>query len=196
MKKFFAEFKKFITRGNVVDLAVGVIIGGAFTAIVTALTTHILTPLINWVIYLIFGGTGGKPVYTVLVGAYTVDGALDTANAIFINWGAFIGAIINFILIAFVLFMIVRIINKVQEANLKLGKEVKKGKLTKEEKKEIKAAGISLKDKEKIETFLADKKAKEEAIKAEEALKEEEAKKHTTEALLEDIKALLQKQVK
>lgn len=195
MKKFFAEFKKFITRGNVVDLAVGVIIGGAFTAIVTALTTHILTPLINWVIYLVFGGTTGKPVYTVLVGAYTEDGALDTANAIFINWGAFIGAIINFILIAFVLFMIIRFINRVQEANKKLAEGVNKG-LTKEEKKEIKAAGISLKDKEKVAAFMADKKAKEDALKAEQAAKAEEERKHTTEGLLEDIKALLEKQTK
>ena len=196
MKKFFAEFKKFITRGNVIDLAVGVIIGGAFTAIVTALTTHILTPLINWVIYLIFGGTTGKPVYTVLVAAYTEDGALDTANAIFINWGAFIGAIINFILIAFVLFMIIRFINRVQEANKKLAEETGKGKLTKEEKKELKAAGICFKDEEKVAAYFADKKAKEDALKAEEEKAAEEAKKHTTEGLLEDIKALLIKQAK
>ena len=50
MKKFFAEFKKFIQRGNVIDLAVGVIIGGAFSAIVTALTNNILMPVINWVL--------------------------------------------------------------------------------------------------------------------------------------------------
>ena len=190
MKNFFAEFKKFITRGNVIDLAVGVIIGGAFTAIVTALTTHILTPLINGVIYLIFGGTSSEPVYTVLVGAYTENGTLDAANSILINWGAFISAIINFILIAFVLFLIIRVINRVQEANLKLAEGVKKGKLTKEEKKEIKAAGISLKDKEKVAAYLADKKAKEDAAKA------EEERKHSTEGLLEEIKALLEKQVK
>lgn len=200
MKNFFAEFKKFITRGNVIDLAVGVIIGGAFTAIVTALTTHILTPLINGVIYLIFGGTSSEPVYTVLVGAYTENGTLDAANSILINWGAFISAIINFILIAFVLFLIIRVINRVQEANLKLAEGVKKGKLTKEEKKEIKAAGISLKDKEKVAAYLADKKAKEDAAKAEEekkaAAKAEEERKHSTEGLLEEIKVLLEKQVK
>ena len=196
MKNFFAEFKKFITRGNVIDLAVGVIIGGAFTAIVSALTTHILTPLINWVIYLIFGGAGNKPVYTVLVASYTEDGAIDVANSILINWGAFIGAIINFILIALVLFLIIRFINRVQETNKKLAEGVIKNKLSSEEKKEIKAAGISLKDKEKVAAYLADKKAKEDALKAEEEKKAEEAKKHTTEGLLEDIKALLEKQAK
>ena len=55
MKKFFGEFKTFITRGNVLDMAVGVIVGSAFTAIVTALTKNILQPLINWIIYLISG---------------------------------------------------------------------------------------------------------------------------------------------
>ena len=69
MKKFFEEFKTFITRGNVLDMAVGVIVGGAFTAIVTALTKNILQPLINWIIYLISGSQGSLDgVYTFLVG--------------------------------------------------------------------------------------------------------------------------------
>ena len=193
MKKFFDEFKKFINRGNVLDLAVGVIIGGAFTAIVTALTTHILSPLINGAIYVLFGGTSNKPVYTVLVGAYTEDGALDTANSIFINWGAFLSAIINFILVALVLFIIIKAINKVQETNQKLVEGIKSGKLTKEEKKELKKRGVSLKDKEKVAAFIEEKKAAEQEEKKKAAEKEEEAKRHTTEGLLEDIKALLEK---
>ena len=69
MKKFFGEFKKFITRGNVLDMAVGVIVGGAFTAIVNGLTKYILQPLINWIIFLISGSKGGiEGVYTFLVG--------------------------------------------------------------------------------------------------------------------------------
>ena len=72
-KGFFAEFKEFITRGNVIDMAVGVIIGGAFTAIVTALTSGILQPIINYLIGLIMGDASleaartilGNPVYTV-----------------------------------------------------------------------------------------------------------------------------------
>ena len=68
MKKFFKEFKDFISRGNVLDMAVGVIVGGAFTAIITALTNQILQPLINWLIALISGGsdTGLEAAVTVL----------------------------------------------------------------------------------------------------------------------------------
>ena len=117
MKKFFKEFKTFVTRGNVIDLAVGVIIGGAFTAIVTALTNNILRPLINWIIYLCGGGEG-IAAYTFLVGS-----AEDMDTAIYIDWGAFLSAIINFILIALVLFLIIKAINKAQGG---LGK-VKRG---------------------------------------------------------------------
>ncbi len=117
MKKFFAEFKKFITRGNVVDMAVGVIIGGAFTAIVTALTNQILMPVVNYVLALITGGKGMEGAITILGEAvYTEEGVLDLANTIYIDWGAFITAILNFIIIALVLFVIVKTINKVKEA--------------------------------------------------------------------------------
>ena len=123
MKKFFAEFKAFISRGNVVDMAVGVIIGGAFSAIVTALTNHILMPIINWVLAAIVGKDGLAGAVTVLSPAY-VDGALDLANSIYIDWGAFISAIINFLLIALVLFLIIKAINSVHNG-------VKKGQLQK-----------------------------------------------------------------
>lgn len=122
---FFKEFKEFISRGNVLDMAVGVIVGGAFTAIVTALTSQILQPLVNWVIALIVGGDGLEAAVTVLRAAYVVDelGAyvmqngervIDLANSIYINWGAFITAIINFFLIAIILFCIVKIINSIR----------------------------------------------------------------------------------
>ena len=116
-KGFFAEFKEFISRGSVLDLAVGIIIGGAFTAIVTALTSHILTPLINWCISSVFGGDALESARTILGKAVYVtleDGTkqIDWTNTIYIDWGAFISAIINFLLIAFVLFIIVRTINK------------------------------------------------------------------------------------
>lgn len=196
MKKFFGEFKKFITRGNVIDLAVGVIIGSAFTAIVTALTQNILTPLINGLIFLIFGGASSAPVYTVLVGVYLENGTLDTANSIFIDWGAFISAIINFLLVAFILFLIVKTINKVQEGNVKLTKKLTA--LNKEDKKILKSRGVKLYDRDAIEAYLKEKadKAEKEKAEAEEKakLEEEEAKRHTTEGLLEEIKALLEKQ--
>ena len=142
MKKFFGEFKTFISKGNVMDLAVGMIIGSAFTAIVTALTNGILKPLINWIIYLISGGEGGvEKLYTFLVTQHTtemVDGVettvVDLANSIYIDWGAFISAIINFLLIALVLFVIVKAMNKVKEEaeKAKTNLEAKKAEKTKQ----------------------------------------------------------------
>lgn len=146
MKKFFKEFKEFISRGNVLDMAVGVIVGGAFTAIITALTNQILRPLINWLIALISGGEGAglEAAVTVLKPAVTVvDGKeiIDLANSIYIDWGAFITAIINFILVAFILFCIVKLINTVRAGGKKVAekqkkaieKKLKKGEITEEE---------------------------------------------------------------
>ena len=105
MKKFFQDFKKFISRGNIVDMAIGVIIGSAFSSIVTSLTNKILMPLINAL--LAMGGNGLESAYTFLVKGYT-DGELDLTKCIYIDWGAFITAIINFFLIAMVLFIIMK----------------------------------------------------------------------------------------
>lgn len=117
---FFAEFKKFISKGSVVDLAIGIIIGGAFTAIVTALTTNILQPLINWIISLIGGGDALASARTRLSTVYLADGNVDWASTIYIDWGAFISAIINFFLVAIVLFIIVKTINKAKETKEKI----------------------------------------------------------------------------
>ena len=166
MKKFFSEFKKFISRGNVIDLAVGVIIGGAFSAIVTALTNYILMPVINWVLAAIIGKDGMAGAVTVLSPAY-VDGQLDLANSIYIDWGAFISAIINFLLIALVLFMIIKAINKVNDG-VKKGKE-RFAPLTSEEVTALRKQGKSAKE---IEQAAQQKKAQEEEaarIAAEEA---------------------------
>ena len=118
---FFADFKKFITRGNVLDMAVGVIVGGAFTAIINALSNNILKPLINFILALIMGKNSLSEIYTFLGDpVYVLDengvatAEIDLANSIYIDWGAFINAIINFLLIAFTLFLIVRIINKIR----------------------------------------------------------------------------------
>jgi large conductance mechanosensitive channel len=121
MKKFFGEFKKFITRGNVLDMAVGVIVGGAFTAIVNGLSNFILRPIINWILALVIGKDGFASAVTFLSKVYVLDEnglpttTPDLANSIYIDWGSFISAVINFLLIAFVLFMIVKTINKVNE---------------------------------------------------------------------------------
>lgn len=137
MKRFFEEFKKFITRGNVLDLAVGVIIGGAFTAIVTALTNNIIRPLINWIIALIGGKNGLSSVYTFLSPAYTVDAEgktiIDLANSIYIDWGAFLTSIIDFFIIAFVVFLIIKAVNisreKLEEFSKIIEKESKKDRI-------------------------------------------------------------------
>lgn len=139
-KGFFGEFKEFITRGNVMDMAVGVIIGGAFTAIVTALTGGILQPLINWLI----GGNGGleaartilgQPVYIVEDGVSKVDWTKTN----YIDWGAFISAVINFLLVALILFIIIKVINNVHkkgvEAKAKLEAKAKKEEAPAEEEK-------------------------------------------------------------
>ena len=98
--KIIEEFKEFINRGNVMDMAVGIIVGAAFTAIVTALTDNIINPLIT----LITGGHGTE------IGGLAIP-VNDTTS---IDFGAFISAIINFLIIAFVVFMLVKFINKVQ----------------------------------------------------------------------------------
>ena len=111
---FWTDFKKFITRGNVLDMAVGVIVGGAFTAIINGLSNNILKPIINWLLALVLGKDSLSDVYTFLTRVNLEDGTPDLTQSIYIDWGAFINAIINFLLIAFTLFVIVRIINGVR----------------------------------------------------------------------------------
>lgn len=193
MKKFFGEFKTFITRGNVIDLAVGVIIGGAFTAIVNGVSNFVLKPLINYVICLIIGGDGFSDAVTMLQTAWVLDETgnyvKDLENSIYIDWGALISAIINFILTALVLFLIIRTINRL--------KEEKPGVLTKEDKEELKKLGIKKSDKEAVQKYIADKiKAQEEAKAKEEAEAAEAARldriaNPTTEDLLKEILAEL-----
>ncbi|MBR2444998.1 MAG: MscL family protein [Clostridia bacterium] len=212
MKKFFEEFKKFITRGNVLDMAVGVIVGGAFTAIVNALSNNILKPIINYLLALILGKDSLSNIYTflgdpayqkneageVIKDAITGEPLIDLANSFYIDWGAFINAIINFLLIALVLFSIVKIINSIQENNEKIQAGLKDAKLTKEEKKELKSLGIKLSDKEAVKAYRqrkADEAAAAEAEaarEAEEAAAKERAENPTTEDLLKQILVTLQ----
>ena len=99
MKAFIKEFKEFISRGNVVDMAVGVIIGGAFTAIVTSLVNDILMPVLS----LLTGGLDFTSLCIVLG---------EGENPATLNYGSFIAAVINFLLIAIVIFLLVKMINK------------------------------------------------------------------------------------
>lgn len=180
LKNLWAEFKKFITRGNVIDLAVGVVIGAAFTAIVTSLTNDIIMPLINWAV----GGeeNGIASLCTVIKGAYLEDGSLDLANSLVINWGTFIQAILDFILIALVLFAIVKVINTVRDAGNKFGDAAKKEKEIKKLEKQFVKQGL-----EKAEA-----KAKaEEQYAADHAPAPAEPAKPTVEELLTEIRNLL-----
>lgn len=202
MKKFFGEFKKFITRGNILDLAVGVIVGGAFTAIVTSLTNNIIRPLINWIIALIGGKEGLANVYTILVKSYNADGTLDLKSSIYIDWGLFITAIIDFFIIAFVVFLIIKAVNKaretLEELNEKLEKQTKKE--YKLERKEIKAKAKQEGRKFKLvwkehlaeKQRLAEEKAKAEAEEKARKEAEEKLNNPTEQELLKQIRDLLQ----
>ena len=174
MKKFFGEFKKFITRGNIVDMAVGVIVGSSFTAIVNALSNNILKPIINYILALMLGKDAlsglytylGDPVYKTAVneaGETIITKEIDLANSFYIDWGAFILAIINFLIVALVLFCIVKTINSIRENSDNL--EAKAKKFTKEDRKAMKAQGIKP-TKKNIEVYLAQKKQAEEEAKA------------------------------
>lgn len=193
MKKFFQEFKKFITRGNVVDMAVGVIVGSSFTAIVNGLSNFILKPLINALLSLILGGGALDKVYTYLVPAYDAEGAIDLAKSIYIDWGSFINAIINFFLVAFVLFLIVKIMNKVREGGKKLEADARSGRPSKEDRKEMKKRGIKFSDADAVADYYEEKAQKEAAAKAaaEEKARLEKEANPSTEELLKQIRDLL-----
>lgn len=155
MKKFWSEFKAFITKGNVLDMAVGVIIAGAFSAIVTALTKQILMPIINAALA---NATGGEKIYTILwasvreysaeevsllddaaksaLSAYTLgpDGGYYS-KLFYIDWSAFIEAVINFFFIALILFTITKLVMYFVAKRNEL-KENLKARLHKDEKTE------------------------------------------------------------
>ncbi len=105
-KGLIKEFKEFIMRGNVMDLAVAVIIGGAFGAIVTGLVDNIIKPLINSI------GGGDVAGSFVLPWVDTAGMDEEALAAVSINYGAFISAIINFLIIAIIIFILVKAVNK------------------------------------------------------------------------------------
>ncbi|WP_299552204.1 large conductance mechanosensitive channel protein MscL [uncultured Tateyamaria sp.] len=109
------EFKDFIAKGNVMDMAVGIIIGAAFTAIVTSLVGDLINPIIG----LFTGGLDFTNNYAVLAGDVAEGASLEAAReagAAVFAYGAFLMAVINFVIIAFVVFMLVRYVNKVKAA--------------------------------------------------------------------------------
>ncbi len=115
MKKFLDEFKTFISRGNVMDMAVGVIVGGAFGAITSSLVANVITPLLAWLF-----GTPNTDALNITLRA--ADEAAGT-DAIVLGLGTFVGAIINFLIIAFVLFSVIKAMNKARELAEKMKKK-------------------------------------------------------------------------
>ena len=175
-KGILTEFKKFVMRGNVIDMAVGVIIGGAFSAIVTSVVNKIFMPLINMIVFLCTGGTGISLITVLNKEPYIIDDAVNP-KCIFIDWGNFIEAIINFLIIAVILFSFLKIWTSVRGA-------INHKKL--EEEKALAA--------KKAEEDKANKAKEEELTKLIENQKEELrlAQLRQTE-LLQDIKVLLEK---
>ena len=195
MPKIFTEFKEFITRGNVMGLAVGMIIGAAFTAIVNALVNSILKPLISAIPI----GDGISGLITMLVprttegveiamSEFNANPALaDLAKSVYIDWGAFIMAIITFLLTALVLFFILKAIATAQKGfgGLKGDMEL----LSSDEAEQLRKEGKSRKEiKAILEQRAAEKKAAEEAAAA------AAAKPETTDDLLREIRDLLRAQ--
>lgn len=180
-KGLLTEFKEFITRGSVIDMATGVIVAGAFSKIVTSLTNDILMPFVNWIVFVITGGKKGLLITILNNEPYFLeDGTTVNSACIYINWGNLITAIIDFIIIAFVIFMIIKSINAIRNR-------------IEETKKKINEDCIKEAEKAKKEE---EEKALEEAKKAA-ALKElalkEKAENESTNQLLVEIIDLLKK---
>jgi large conductance mechanosensitive channel len=214
MKKYTAEFKKFITRGNVVDMAVGVIVGSSFTAIVNGLSNFILKPIINYFLTLIFGTDSFSGIYTYLKRVEMQEDVLneagevigvkavpDLTQSIYIDWGSFISAVLNFFIVAFVLFTIVKIINKVREDHKELNEYIESRRITAEDRAKMKELGINRFDAKALDAYIdernklarekAEAEAREKALAAEEAARLEREQNPTAEDLLKLILAEL-----
>lgn len=166
MKGFFRDFKKFITKGNILDLAIAVIIGTAFNAIVTSLANDIIMPFIS----AFFGKTDVSEFYA------TLNGAI-------IPYGVFLQSIINFLIIGLTLFLIVRVYSHTQKT---ITEELSK-RPTVEERKELKERGTNMKDRKVLALALVELRKEKEKLNI-------VPKKSTSEELLTDILAELKKQ--
>lgn len=132
-KGLVAEFKKFIMRGNIVDMAVGVIIASAFTKIVNGFTQGIVMPFVNWIVSLCVGDMELSEIVTVLKPVYEIDAetgavteTLDMTKSIIMNWGTLIQAIIDFLLVALVLFTILKVVNAIKDKKEALAEKLRR----------------------------------------------------------------------
>ena len=186
MKKLWQDFKKFIMRGNVVDMAVGVTVASAFTAIVTAFSKGVITPLIALV-------TGGFDLssWDTEVRPEVLDEAGEVVEpALVFAWGTLLQTVIDFLIIALVLFMVLRIVSGLSARSAKIREELQK-KIYHEELEKQEAAKKAEEAKQKAE----EQKAKQLALEAEQALRikeeREEARLEREEALLREIRDIL-----
>ncbi len=171
--KFFEDFKKFISKGNVVDMAVGVVVGGSFGKIVTGLVNYIINPFVG-----IFVKQGGlDSVKTVITEEVLNEAGEVTTPEVAILWGSWIQTIIDFIIIAFCIFLVLRILAKARSA------------IEYKQLEEEKKAAEEAEAKAKAEKEAADAAAAEAAAKHQQI--EDSIIKQA--ALLEDIKTLLEK---
>ena len=208
MKNYIGEFKKFINRGNVVDMSVGVIVGSAFTAIVTAMSNNILKPIVNYILATLFDADSLSEIYTYLKTVYkdvldesgsVIGTEIDLTQSIYIDWGAFINAVINFFLIALVLFTILKVVNKVREDRKELSEKIAEKTLDRHERKELRAHGIKPSDKAAVKAYfdekkrLADEAAAKAKAEAEEKARIERENNPTTEELLKKILEVISK---
>ena len=191
MKKFWEDFKKFIKRGNVVDMAVGVAVASAFTAIVTAFTKGFITPILA-----LISNTSNSEELKYIIRPEVVDEVTGDIiqGEIAILWGGFVQAIINFLIVALTLFIVMRIASSIGKTARAI--------LTDEEKKAAEAAAAAKAEEEKKAAEAAAAKAAEEARiaeenrKKEEALAAEKARLEREEALLTEIRDLLRSSAK
>lgn len=197
--KLLKEFKAFITKGNVVDLAVGMIIGAAFTAIVTALVNNIFKPLINAIpmgdlqgLITMLVAKNAEGLTAAECAQKGVEFVVDMTKSVYIDWGAFIMAIINFLITALVLFAMVKLINMVRGGFTGLRRDTKfLESLTPEEKATIKG---KIATKKELRAIKAARDAVAEQAAAEAAAKAEAEKPETTDDLLREIRDLLKAQ--
>lgn len=208
MNNYVGEFKKFINRGNVVDMSVGVIVGSAFTAIVTAMSNNILKPIVNFILALLFDAESLLELYTFLKTVYVdildeegnvIGREVDLAQSIYIDWGAFINAVINFFLIAIVLFTIVKVINKLRTEQKELVEKIAEHTLDRHERRELRKHGVNIRDKAAVKAYFTEKARLAEETAAREKLEEEEKARiereqnPTTEDLLKKILEVISK---
>ena len=120
MKKLFAEFKEFIQRGNVLDMAVGVVMATAFGKITSALINNLLLPFLGWLF-----GSQDMGALNVTLSPAVIDPVTNevTKEAVVLGFGTFVGAILDFLLIALAVFILVKMMNKARETAEKLSKK-------------------------------------------------------------------------